>query len=129
MLCNYICLETLGLLTSLLRSMILCAEASCAASVRTAKAVVQEAGHSVSPALRNLANKSEGHAETAFHATVADQGLALEVPLTELRVGGTGQSFPVLLLSDWIKLILYLGIKSFKTFKAFNFVWISWVVC
>ena len=108
--------------------MILCAEASCAASVRTAKAVVQEAGHSVSPALRNLANKS-GHAETAFHATVADQGLALEVPLTELRVGGTGQSFPVLLLSDWIKLILYLGIKSFKTFKAFNFVWISWVVC
>ena len=99
--------------------MVLCPEASCAASLRTAKAVVQEAGPLVSPALRNLANKSEGHAETAFHATVADQGLALEVPLTQLHVRGTGQSFPVLLLSDWIKLILYLGIKNYQEFQDF----------
>ena len=84
------------------------AEASCAASLRTARAVVQEAGPSVSPALRKLAKKSEGHAETAFHTTVAEQGLALEVPLTEIQIVG-GQSFPVLLRSDWMKLILRLA--------------------
>ena len=70
--------------------------------------MAQEAGPSVSPALRKLAKKSEGHAETAFHTTVAEQGLVLDVPLTEVQIAG-GQSFPVLLLSDWMKLILRLA--------------------
>lgn len=97
---------------------ILFAEASCAASLRTAKAVVQEAGPSVSPALRKLAKKSEGHAETVFHTTVAEQGLALEVPLTELPIAG-GQSVPVLLLSDWVKLILKLVSDELFRFGSF----------
>ena len=85
----------------------LAAEASCAASLRTAKAVVREAGDSVSPALISLANKSESHAESAFHSTLQEQGLALEVPLTELHIDSR-QSFEVLLMSDWLKLILIL---------------------
>ena len=99
-------------------NIILFAEASCAASLRTAKAVVQEAGPSVSPALRKLAKKSEGHAETVFHTTVAEQGLALEVPLTELPIAG-GRSFPVLLLSDWVKLILKLVSDELFKFHSF----------
>ena len=65
-----------------------------------------------------LAKNSEGHAETAFHTTVAEQGLALEVPLTEIPIAG-GQSFPVLLLSDWMKLILRLASDKPFSFDSF----------
>ena len=81
-------------------------EASCSSSLRTAKAVVEEAHDSVSPALRKLAKSSEGHAETSFKKTIDEQGLALEVPLTEMSFGK--HSFPVLLLSDWIDLVVML---------------------
>ena len=84
------------------------AEASCAASLKTAQAVVEEAGRFVSPALRKLAKNSEGHAENAFHKSVEEQGLALDVPLTEFRLGNN-VSFPVILLSDWMRFILILG--------------------
>ena len=107
-----------ALLGKNLTTCIIFAEASCAASLRTAKAVVQEAGPSVSPALKKLAKNSEGHAETAFHTTVAEQGLALEVPLTEIPIAG-GQSFPVLLLSDWMKLILRLASDKPFSFDSF----------
>jgi hypothetical protein len=83
------------------------AEASCSAALRTAKAVVEEAGSSVSSALHKLANTSEGHAENTFHKVAGEQQLSLDVPLTEMSMPDT-ESFPVLLLSDWIKLILNL---------------------
>ena len=83
------------------------AEASCASALRTAKAVVEEVGSSVSFALHKLANTSEGHAERTFHTVAGEQGLSLDVPLTEMSMPDC-ESFPVLLLSDWIKLILNL---------------------
>lgn len=83
------------------------AEASCAASLKTAQAVVEEAGQWVSPALRKLAKNSESHAESAFHKSVREQGLALDIPLTEFKHDGV--SFSVLLLSDWMRFILILG--------------------
>lgn len=90
----------------------LLSEASCASTVRTARAVVEEAAGSVSLALHSLASKSENHAETSFHKLAKDQGLSLDIPLTELGLSN-GQSFPVLLLSNWVKLILTLDTDLF----------------
>lgn len=81
------------------------AKASCAAALRSAKAVVKEAGSAVSPALNALASRSERHAESVFHRLASEQGLALDIPLTELTLD-SNTVVPVLLLSDWIKKLL-----------------------
>lgn len=97
-------------------------EASCSSSIRTAQAVVEEAHDLVSPALRKLAKSSEGHSERSFKKTIDEQGLALEVPLTEMSFDK--HSFQVLLLSDWIDLVVMLP----KIGQDFTLIlhWIFW---
>ena len=60
-------------------------EASCASTINTAKAVVEEAGPAVSQSLHDLASRSVNHSEDSFHKVVTEYGLSLEVPLTSVE--------------------------------------------
>lgn len=85
-------------------------EASCASTINTAKAVVEEAGNSVSQSLHDLASQNVGHSEHAFHKVIAEYGLSLNIPLTNVDVAGFG-SFPILLMTDWLKFVLILKLN------------------
>ena len=105
-------------------------EASCASTINTAKAVVEEAGPAVSQSLHDLASKSVNHSEDSFHKVVTEYGLSLEVPLTTVEVDEFG-SFPILRMSDWLYFLLMLTFRegTFSVlmfwFGAGNRVWIQ----
>ena len=86
-------------------------EASCASTINTAKAVVDEAGPAVSQSLHDLASKSVNHSEDSFHKVVREYGLSLEVPLTTVEVDEFG-SFPILRMSDWLYFLLMLTFQE-----------------
>lgn len=88
-------------------------EASCASAVRTARAVSEEAGPHVAPALRQLAGRSEKHAEKAVHKVCQEYDLALPVPLTQVKLGAARTPFHVILPSSWFQLMMTLGILWF----------------
>ena len=105
-------------------------EASCASTINTAKAVVEEAGPAVSQSLHDLASKSVNHSEDSFHKVVTEYGLSLEVPLTTVEADEFG-SFPILRMSDWLYFLLMLTFRqgTFSVlmfwFGAGNRVWIQ----
>lgn len=100
------------------------AEASCLSSIDTARAVVEEAGSAVSPALHKLADTSAGHSEEQFHRVIAEYGLALDIPFTEVRIDGWGE-FPILLLSSWLEFIVNLGFDEQDLAMFFPFlIWV-----
>ena len=74
--------------------------------MKTAKAIVAEAGSAVSSSLSRLARHSERNSETAVHATLGEFGLSLAVPTTEVHL--KEGSIPCILPSDWFRYILML---------------------
>lgn len=69
---------------------------------------MEEAGEAVSVSLHRLSEQNVNHSEDAFHRTIEDYGLALDIPLRMANIPSFGR-FPVLLLSDWLRFVLHFG--------------------